>query len=89
VVVEKENITREEVNQALERASKSELAGILDYCELPLVSSDFNGSSFSSIVDAMSTDVIENMVKIYAWYDNEAGYAHRLIDLAALVGKSL
>ncbi|MDY0223398.1 MAG: type I glyceraldehyde-3-phosphate dehydrogenase [Desulfobacterium sp.] len=89
VVVEKENITREEVNQALERASKSDLAGILDYCELPLVSSDFNGSSFSSIVDAMSTDVIENMVKIYAWYDNEAGYAHRLIDLAALVGKSL
>lgn len=89
VTVEKENITREEVNQALERASKSDLAGILDYSDLPLVSSDFNGSNFSSIVDAMSTDVLENMVKIYAWYDNEAGYAYRLIDLAALVGKSL
>ncbi|ACN15882.1 Gap4 [Desulforapulum autotrophicum HRM2] len=89
VVVEKANVTREEVNQALERASKSDLAGILDYCELPLVSIDYNGSPFSSIVDAMSTDVIQNMVKIYAWYDNESGYSHRLIDLAALVGKSL
>ncbi len=89
VVVEKANVTREEVNQALERASKSDLAGILDYCDLPLVSIDYNGSPFSSIVDAMSTDVIQNMVKIYAWYDNESGYSHRLIDLAALVGKSL
>lgn len=89
VVVEKANVTREEVNQALERASKTELAGILDYCHLPLVSIDYNGSPFSSIVDAMSTDVIQNMVKIYAWYDNESGYSHRLIDLAALVGKSL
>ncbi len=89
VVVEKADVTREEVNQALERASKSDLAGILDYCDLPLVSIDYNGSPFSSIVDAMSTDVIQNMVKIYAWYDNESGYSHRLVDLAALVGKSL
>lgn len=89
VVVEKENVTREEVNSALERASKEDLAGILEYCDLPLVSIDYNGSPASSIVDAMSTDVIKNMVKVYAWYDNESGYSNRLIDLAAMVGKSL
>jgi len=89
VVVEKENVTREEVNAALEKASKGELAGILDYSDLPLVSIDYNGSPFSSTVDAMSTDVVKNMVKVYSWYDNEAGYSYRLIDLAAMVGKSL
>lgn len=89
VVVEKENVTREEVNAALEKASKEELAGILDYSDLPLVSIDYNGSPFSSTVDAMSTDVVKNMVKVYSWYDNEAGYSYRLIDLAAMVGKSL
>ena len=89
VVVEKDNLTKDEVNQALKEASQGELAGILEYSALPLVSVDFNGSAFSSIVDAPSTDVIGNMVKIFAWYDNEAGYSNRMVDLAVMVGKSL
>lgn len=88
VVVEKKT-TREEVNQALRKAANSELKGILEYSELPLVSIDYNGSPFSSIVDAISTDAIGNMVKVYSWYDNEAGYSTRMVDLAAMIGKSL
>ncbi len=89
VAVLEKPATKEEINAALKKASESDLAGILEYCDQPLVSIDFNGSPFSSIVDAMSTDVIANMVKIYAWYDNETGYSTRMIDLAALIGKSL
>ncbi|MEA2061178.1 MAG: type I glyceraldehyde-3-phosphate dehydrogenase [Thermodesulfobacteriota bacterium] len=89
VAVLEKPATKDEINAALKKASESDLAGILEYCDQPLVSIDFNGSPFSSIVDAMSTDVISNMVKIYAWYDNETGYSTRMIDLAALIGKSL
>ncbi|MCP4116007.1 MAG: type I glyceraldehyde-3-phosphate dehydrogenase [Desulfobacteraceae bacterium] len=89
VQVEKENVTREEVNTALKKASEQELSGILEFSELPLVSIDHNGSPSSSIVDASCTDVIGNLVKVYSWYDNEAGYSNRLVDLAAMVGKSL
>ncbi len=88
-VTEKTGLTKEIVNQAFETAAAGELKGILEYCDLPLVSIDFNGSKFSSIVDAQSTDVIANMVKIYAWYDNEAGYSNRMVDLAAMIGKTL
>jgi glyceraldehyde 3-phosphate dehydrogenase len=87
--VEKSDITVSEVNSALQNASEESLSGILGYCEEPLVSCDFNGSSFSSIVDAPTTQVIDNMVKVLAWYDNEAGYAHRMVDLAAMVGQEL
>ena len=73
--VEKSNITVSEVNSALKNASQESLSGILAYCEEPLVSCDFNGSSFSSIVDAPTTHVIGKMVKVLAWYDNEAGYS--------------
>ncbi|MFO7751472.1 MAG: type I glyceraldehyde-3-phosphate dehydrogenase [Desulfobacteraceae bacterium] len=89
VAVVERPATREEVNSALKHASQSELAGILEYSELPLVSIDYNGNPASSIVDAMSTDVLGSMVKVYAWYDNEAGYSARMIDLAAMVGKTL
>ncbi len=89
ITAEKENLTRDEVNNALEKASKEHLKGILGYTELPLVSIDFNSNPLSSIVDASCTDVINNMVKIYSWYDNEAGYSNRMIDLARMVGKSL
>jgi glyceraldehyde 3-phosphate dehydrogenase len=65
------------------------LAGILGYSQLPLVSSDFNGSPLSSIVDADTTYVIGQMVKVLSWYDNEAGYSNRMVDLAALIGSSL
>ena len=69
--------------------SENELSGILGFSELPLVSTDFNGNPLSSIVDADCTDVINNLVKIYSWYDNEAGYSARMVDLIAMVGKSL
>ena len=88
-LVKKDNLTKEVVNNALKTASEGELSGILGFCELPLVSSDFNGDPLSSIVDADCTDVIGNLVKIYSWYDNEAGYSARMIDLAVKVGKSL
>jgi glyceraldehyde 3-phosphate dehydrogenase len=53
------------------------------------VSVDFNGSTFSSIVDASVTYVIGDMVKVLSWYDNEAGYSHRMVDLAAMIGANL
>jgi glyceraldehyde-3-phosphate dehydrogenase (NAD(P)) len=85
VQVEKRTIT-EEVNQALKEASEGSLKGILGYSELPLVSSDYQGSEASSIVDAALTIVMGNdMVKVMAWYDNEWGYSQRVLDLAELV----
>ncbi|MGD2036944.1 MAG: type I glyceraldehyde-3-phosphate dehydrogenase [Desulfobacterales bacterium] len=87
--VEKSGITLSEVNSALKSASEGSLSGILGYCEEPLVSIDFNGSTFSSVVDAPTTHVIDNMVKVLAWYDNESGYSHRMVDLAAMVGAQL
>jgi glyceraldehyde-3-phosphate dehydrogenase (NAD(P)) len=85
VQVEKQTIA-EEVNQALKAASEGQLKGILDYSELPLVSSDYQGSDASSIVDASLTMVMgSDMVKVMAWYDNEWGYSQRVLDLAELV----
>jgi len=81
--------TKEEINAALKKASENELKGILDFCDLPLVSIDFNGSPASSSVDAPSTDVMEGMVKVLSWYDNEAGYSHRMVDLAAMIASKL
>ena len=76
------NVTRDTVNSAFEEASKSSLRGILDVSQLPLVSSDYIGSSFSSIVDAEFTNVIaDNLVKVLSWYDNEWGYSCRVIDM--------
>ena len=89
VTVEKAGLTVEDVNGALKAAAEGELKGFLSYSELPLVSSDYNGSPFSSIVDAACTDVIGNMVKVMSWYDNEAGYSYRMIDLAVFVGSKL
>ncbi len=89
VSVEKADITVSDVNEALKKASETTLAGVLGYSEVPLVSSDYNGSSLSSIVDAPTTYVIDNMVKVLSWYDNESGYSHRMVDLAAMVGAQL
>lgn len=88
-ILEKEDVSAADVNNALKEASEGALVNILGYSELPLVSSDFNGSSLSSIVDAPTTYSVDNMVKVLAWYDNEAGYSHRMIDLAAMIGKQL
>jgi glyceraldehyde 3-phosphate dehydrogenase len=87
--IEKDGVTVSDVNQAMKSASEGTLAGILGYCEAPLVSTDFNGVTLSSTVDAQTTYVIDNMVKVLSWYDNEAGYSSRMVDLAALVAESL
>jgi glyceraldehyde 3-phosphate dehydrogenase len=79
-------VTVELVNQAFQTAAEGPLAGILSYCQEPLVSMDFKGHPASCIIDALSTMVIGgNMVKILAWYDNEWGYSCRLADLAAYI----
>lgn len=80
-----EETTVEEVNQALREAAEGELKGILAYCDLPLVSADFLHDQRSSILDALSTKVIGNLVKVIAWYDNEWGYSCRVVDLAKYV----
>lgn len=77
--------TVETVNKALEDAAQSDLKGILDVSYEPLVSSDIIGNSFSSIVDASSTMVNGNMIKVVSWYDNEWGYSNRVVDLACKI----
>jgi glyceraldehyde 3-phosphate dehydrogenase len=82
------NVTAEEINAAFRTAAEGPLKGILAYSELPLVSSDYNGSSASSTIDALSTMVLEgNMVKVLSWYDNEVGYSSRVVDLIGYIGQ--
>ncbi len=81
-------VTTEQVNMALKEASETYLKGILGYEERPLVSADYVNDSRSSIVDSLSTMVVNsNLLKIYAWYDNEWGYSCRLADLTEYVIK--
>ncbi len=83
-------VTKEQVNGALEEAASGRMKDILFYSTEPLVSSDFNTSSYSSIVDSALTSVLEGrLVKILSWYDNEFGYASRLADLAVYMGERL
>ena len=83
-------LTVEEVNALLKKASETDMKGILGYSDKPLVSIDYNGDDRSSIVDGLSTMVMDGtMLKIMAWYDNEWGYSCRVVDLAAYVGKNL
>ncbi|WP_419536825.1 ArsJ-associated glyceraldehyde-3-phosphate dehydrogenase [Endozoicomonas sp.] len=78
----------DEVNQLLKSAAEGPLNGVLGYEERPLVSIDYRGDKRSSIIDALSTMVVDQrMVKIYAWYDNEMGYACRTAELALKVGR--
>ncbi|MEM8693674.1 MAG: ArsJ-associated glyceraldehyde-3-phosphate dehydrogenase [Pseudomonadota bacterium] len=87
--VERET-TPEEINALFQTAAKGELKGILGYEERPLVSTDYTNDERSGIVDARSTMVINGtQVKVYVWYDNEMGYAHRLVDVALMVGASV
>ncbi|WP_029054066.1 type I glyceraldehyde-3-phosphate dehydrogenase [Sporosarcina ureae] len=82
------DVTVEEVNAALKKASEGELKGRLFFSDLPLVSVDYNGNTASSTVDGLSTMVMEdNMVKVISWYDNESGYSARCIDLARYMNK--
>jgi len=88
VALVRKETTAEEVNTALKEAAEGELKGILEYTEEPLVSVDFMANPHSSIVDALSTKVIEkNLVKVMAWYDNEWGYSCRLVDLVKYIMK--
>jgi glyceraldehyde 3-phosphate dehydrogenase len=89
LVVETERQTSaEEVNAAFKKAAEGPLKGILEFCEQPLVSRDFNGNPASSIVDAEITSVIGgNMVKVLSWYDNEWGYSNRLLDLTRYMAR--
>ncbi len=85
-----EDVTVEKVNQAFKKASEGKLKGILGYSEEELVSSDILGDKHSGILDAESTKVIDkNMAKVLVWYDNEAGYAKKLLELSEYVSKNI
>ena len=80
------NVTKEEINEAVKKASENELKGILEYAEEELVSVDYVGDRHSSIFDPFLTLVIDgNLVKVVSWYDNEYGYSHRVVDLAKYI----
>jgi len=82
--------TTEELNAALKRAAEGELKGVLAYSEEPLVSKDYNGNPNSSIVDALSTKVMDgNLAKVLTWYDNEWGFSNRILDLVQYISASL
>ena len=82
--------TVEEVNGLFKAAAEGPLKGILGYETRPLVSSDYTNDQRSGIIDAPSTMVVNGtQLKVYAWYDNEMGYAHRLVDVAFMVGETL
>ena len=89
LVAETEKVTTAlEVNEALKKAAATTLRGILEVSEEPLVSVDFNHTAVSATVDALSTAVVDGtLVKVLAWYDNEWGYANRVVDLAAWVAQ--
>ena len=78
----KTEATAEQVNAALKAAAEGPMKGILQYCEDPIVSVDIVGNTHSCIIDAALTKCTGNLVKVFGWYDNEAGYATRVVDLA-------
>jgi len=86
----KASTNTEQINSLFKSASEHELKGILGYEERPLVSSDFVNDPRSCIIDSLSTMVVnETQVKVYAWYDNEWGYANRLVDIVGMVAKNI
>lgn len=90
VVNLKRSTSAEEINATLKKAASSNLKGIMDYTDKPLVSSDFRGHPASAIIDGLSTMVLEGkMAKVLAWYDNEWGYSCRVADLAVLMSKGV
>ena len=82
----KEEVSVDAINAAMKRASEGELKGVLGYTDEPLVSVDFNHSSFSAIHDASQTRSLGNQVKVLAWYDNEWGFTNRMLDVAWVMG---
>ena len=86
----KKNTSVEEINAAFKKAAEGELKGILGYSDEPLVSIDYRGDSRSSIVDGLSTMVMEgNLAKVVSWYDNEWGYSNRVVDLVNYVAERM
>jgi glyceraldehyde 3-phosphate dehydrogenase (phosphorylating) len=84
------NTTDADINAAMKAAAEGPLKGILGYCDEPLVSVDFNGSSFSSIFDSQCTKVMDgNFAKVLSWYDNEWGFSKRMGDVTRFIGGSL
>ena len=79
--------TKEEINKLMKDASESRMKGILEYVEGPIVSTDIVGNPASSIFDADVTMVNDNFIKVLSWYDNEAGYANRVIDLVQYISE--
>ncbi|HSD08243.1 type I glyceraldehyde-3-phosphate dehydrogenase [Flavobacterium sp.] len=84
----KKSVTIEEINNAFKQASKTNLKGILEYTEDPIVSVDVIGNKNSCIFDSQLTSVIDKMVKVVGWYDNEIGYSSRIIDLILLLNSN-
>lgn len=80
------NVTKEEINEAIKTAANGPMKGILEYCDEPIVSTDIIGNTHSSVFDSLLTQVIDgNFVKVISWYDNEFGYANRVVDLMVKV----
>ena len=88
VVELKKPFNVKKVNAALKKSSKKEMKGIIEYSEEDLVSSDIIGNPYSAIIDSKMTQAEGNLVKVLAWYDNEYGYASRVIDVIKILGKS-
>lgn len=89
VAILKKTASVSEINTAFKTASEGELTGVLEYCDDECVSVDFMGNTHPAIVDAPSTKVIDNMVKVLAWYDNEIGFCNQMINLAEYVGRKI
>jgi glyceraldehyde 3-phosphate dehydrogenase len=85
VAILKRDVTIEEVNSAIKKASENEMKGIIEYCTDPIVSIDVVGNLHSCVFDAKLTAVNGNMVKVMGWYDNEAGYSQRVCDLVSRI----
>lgn len=83
----KKEVSIEEINNAFKKAAETNLKGILDYTEDPIVSVDILGNTNSCLFDAQLTSVIDKMVKVVGWYDNEIGYSSRIIDLICFISK--
>jgi glyceraldehyde 3-phosphate dehydrogenase len=83
VVILKRNVTKDEVNAAINKAAENEMKGIIEYCTDPIVSIDIVGNRHSCIFDADLTSANGNLVKVMGWYDNEAGYSERVVELVA------
>lgn len=83
----KKHVTSSQINDAFKLASKTSLTGILDYTEDPIVSVDIIGNPHSCLFDGLLTSVIDKMIKVVGWYDNEIGYSHRIIDLITFISK--